>query len=49
MSPAYLTTGLGFTYDPGKIFTVVLSPAAWRGTLTSFQNLSQSIQFTKSP
>lgn len=32
MSPAYLTTGLGFTYEPNKIFTVVLSPASWRGT-----------------
>ena len=32
MAPAYLTTGLGLTYDPGKIFTIVLSPAAWRGT-----------------
>ena len=25
MSPAYLTTGLGFTYEPNKIFTVVLA------------------------
>ncbi|WP_287646848.1 DUF3078 domain-containing protein [Bacteroides sp.] len=40
MAPAYLTTGLGFTYDPGKIFTVVLSPAAWRGTFVLNDRLS---------
>ena len=40
MAPAYLTTGLGFTYDPGKIFAVVLSPAAWRGTFVLNDRLS---------
>lgn len=40
MSPAYLTTGLGFTYDPNKIFTVVLSPASWRGTFVLNDRLS---------
>ena len=40
MAPAYLTTGLGFTYDPGKIFTVVLSPDAWRGTFVLNDRLS---------
>jgi len=40
MAPAYLTTGLGFTYDPGKIFTIVLSPAAWRGTFVLNDRLS---------
>ena len=40
MSPGYLTTGLGFTYDPGKIFTVVLSPASWRGTFVLNDRLS---------
>lgn len=40
MAPAYLTTGLGFTYDPGKIFTVVLSPASWRGTFVLNDRLS---------
>ena len=28
------------TYDPGKIFTVVLSPAAWRGTFVLNDRLS---------
>ena len=40
MSPAYLTTGLGFTYEPNKIFTVVLSPASWRGTFVLNDRLS---------
>ena len=40
MSPAYLTTGLGFTYEPNKIFTVVLSPASWRGTFVLKDRLS---------
>ncbi len=40
MAPGYLTTGLGFTYDPGKIFTVVLSPASWRGTFVLNDRLS---------
>ncbi len=40
MSPGYLTTCLGFTYDPGKIFTVVLSPASWRGTFVLNDRLS---------
>lgn len=40
MSPAYLTTGLGFTYEPNKIFTVVLSPASWRGTFVLNNRLS---------
>ena len=40
MSPAYLTTGLGFTYEPNKIFTVVLSPASWRGTFVVNDRLS---------
>ena len=35
-----MTTGLGFTYDPGKIFTVVLSPASWRGTFVLNDRLS---------
>ena len=40
MSPAYLTTGLGFTYESNKIFTVVLSPASWRGTFVLNDRLS---------
>ena len=40
MSPAYHTTGLGFTYEPNKIFTVVLSPASWRGTFVLNDRLS---------
>lgn len=40
MSPAYLTTGLGFTYEPNKISTVVLSPASWRGTFVLNDRLS---------
>ena len=40
MSPAYLTTGLGFTYEPKKIFTAVLSPASWRGTFVLNDRLS---------
>ncbi len=40
MSPTYLTTGLGFTYEPNKIFTVVLSPASWRGTFVLNDRLS---------
>ena len=40
MSPAYLTTGLGFTYEPNKIFTVMLSPASWRGTFVLNDRLS---------
>ena len=40
MSHAYLTTGLGFTYEPNKIFTVVLSPASWRGTFVLNDRLS---------
>ena len=40
MSPAYLTTGLGFTYEPNKIFTVELSPASWRGTFVLNDRLS---------
>ena len=40
MSPAYLTTGLGFTYEPNKIFTVVFSPASWRGTFVLNDRLS---------
>ena len=40
MSPAYLTTGLGFTYEQNKIFTVVLSPASWRGTFVLNDRLS---------
>lgn len=40
MSPAYLTTGLGLTFQPNKIFTVVLSPASWRGTFVLNDRLS---------
>ena len=49
MSPAYLTTGLGFTYDPGKIFTVVLSPASWRGTFVLNDRLSDEGAFGVDP
>lgn len=31
---------MGFTYDPGKIFTVVLSPAPWRVTFVLNDRLS---------
>ena len=47
--PAYLTTGLGFTYDPGKIFTVVLSPASWRGTFVLNDRLSDEGAFGVDP
>lgn len=40
MAPAYLTTGLGFKYDPGKLFSFVLSPASWRGTFVLNDRLS---------
>ena len=49
MSPGYLTTGLGFTYDPGKIFTVVLSPASWRGTFVLNDRLSDEGDFGVDP
>ena len=49
MSPAYMTTGLGFTYDPGKIFTVVLSPASWRGTFVLNDRLSDEGAFGVDP
>ena len=49
MSPGYLTTGLGFTYDPGKIFTVVLSPASWRGTFVLNDRLSDEGAFGVDP
>lgn len=49
MSPAYLTTGLGFTYDPGKIFTVVLSPVSWRGTFVLNDRLSDEGSYGVDP
>lgn len=49
MSPAYLTTGLGFTYEPNKIFTVVLSPASWRGTFVLNDRLSDEGAYGVNP
>ncbi len=40
MAPGYLMTGIGFTWIPNKFFTVVLSPAAWRGTFVLNDRLS---------
>lgn len=49
MAPAYLTTGLGFTYDPGKIWTVVISPASWRGTFVMNDRLSDEGAYGVTP
>lgn len=40
---------MGFTYDPGKIFTVVLSPASWRGTFVLNDRLSDEGAFGVDP
>jgi hypothetical protein len=32
MAPGYLSIGGGFTWTPGKIFNLYISPATWRGT-----------------
>ena len=40
MSPGYLTTGLGLTWNPKNWITATFSAISWRGTFVSSKILS---------
>jgi hypothetical protein len=39
MAPGYLSVGPGFTWTPGKIFNLYISPATWRATWVLYNEL----------
>lgn len=49
MSPGYLTTGLGFTWNPKVYFTATLSAISWRGTFVDSKILSDEGAFGVKP
>lgn len=49
MSPGYLTTGLGLTWNPKNWFTATLSAISWRGTFVDSKILSQEGAFGVDP
>lgn len=49
MAPGYLMTGAGITWIPNKYFTLVFSPATWRGTFVLNDRLSNEGAFGVKP
>ena len=49
MSPGYLTTGLGLTWNPKNWFTATLSAISWRGTFVDSKILSDEGAFGVEP
>ena len=49
MSPGYLTTGLGLTWNPKNWITATFSAISWRGTFVSSKILSDEGSFGVDP
>lgn len=49
MSPGYLTTGAGLTWNPKAYFTATLSVISWRGTFVCSKILSEQGAFGVTP
>ncbi|MBQ8423432.1 MAG: DUF3078 domain-containing protein [Coprobacter sp.] len=49
MAPAYVSAGLGITWTPAKIFTLVFTPVTWKGTFVLDESLSDQGAFGVKP
>ncbi len=49
MAPGYLSAGLGVTWVPNKWFSATFSPATWRGTFVTNDELSEQGAFGVTP